>query len=98
MTRIFSMSLAFLWACDNDDPDEGPSAESACEDYCAKRAECDDEVDEANCESDCTDVMEECDADDRNGAISDLTDCAGESCDDVLVCGIGQGLECEFEF
>jgi hypothetical protein len=92
-------ALLFTFSCDVAD-----TPESACSDYCDKRAECDDaalaegekrvaecddEVDVDDCNETCTDVMEECD-DAEEDAIEDLRECAEESCDDVAGCGFDQ--------
>ena len=83
-------ALLFTFSCDGAD-----TPESACSDYCDKRAECDDEVDVDNCNETCTDVMEECD-DAEEDAMEDLRACADESCDDVASCGFDQGADCIF--
>ena len=67
---------------------------SACGDYCDRRAECDDEVEAAKRRNRCVDVMTDCQADEQNRALNDLTGCAKESCDDVGTCAIGAGSHC----
>lgn len=91
--RILKLcALLFTFSCNGDTP------ESACSEYCDKRAECDDEVDVDDCEDTCNDVMEECDDDAQTDAIDDLRECADESCDDVASCGFDQGVDCLFDF
>jgi len=67
-----------------------------CKDYCAKAAECDDEVDEDDCVADCRDTMQDCMADEQEQALDDLDACGEESCDDFLGCSIGAGIQCTF--
>ena len=84
-------ALLFTFSCNGEDTPEG-----ACSEYCDKRAECDDEVDVADCEETCNDVMEECDEDAQTDAIEDLGQCADQSCDDVASCGFDEGVDCLF--
>jgi hypothetical protein len=91
-------ALASGLACEEDD---GLGVSSiriadACEDYCGRKSECDDETDVGDCISSCEDSLDDCMADEQDDAVGDVEGCAEESCDDFTGCTIGAGLECAF--
>ncbi|MBC8067494.1 MAG: hypothetical protein IAG13_04100, partial [Deltaproteobacteria bacterium] len=69
---------------------------ATCNDYCDKAKECDDNVDEDDCQSRCESDMEDCQSDEQEEALDDLDDCAQDSCNEFLGCTIGAGLQCTF--
>ena len=69
---------------------------SSCDEYCDRRAECDDDVNAAKCRERCVDVMANCQADEQNRALNDLTGCTRQTCDVVDTCAIGAGSTCIF--
>ncbi len=87
------LSMVAGFACSETGPHR---IEKTCEDYCAKAAECSDEVSESDCVADCKDSIGDCMADEQAEALDDLDSCAADSCDDFIGCTIGAGLACTF--
>lgn len=90
-----------LSGCPDDDPgyDDEPvplEVQTACNAYCARAVECNDDRDEQDCKTSCYDAMGACMADEQAEALSQLEACAQESCNDFIKCSIQAGATCVF--
>jgi len=88
-----------LGACREDDGDESDASlrvRSACQEYCARAVECDDDRDEQKCHDNCVDAMTDCQVDEQDAALDQLDVCARESCDDFFKCSVKVGAQCIF--
>ncbi len=84
-------------ACGEDDPtDSSLEVELSCADYCRKAVECDDDIDQEECEVNCEDAAKDCMADEQDEALNQLDECSEETCDDFGGCTVGAGLQCTF--
>lgn len=98
LTLALSSGLCLgLFACGEDDPTDAElDVELACNDYCRKAVECNDDLDMEDCENECEDSASSCMADEQDQALDELEMCSEESCDDFGGCTVGAGLQCSF--
>jgi hypothetical protein len=82
-------------AC-SDEPSDTLTAEVDCESYCRQAQMCNGDVNQAECESDCKDALDDCQVDEVDEAQDRLNECAKETCDDFTSCTIDAGAQCYF--
>lgn len=89
---IAALALLPLTACDEaEDVVEDLQAAEACDDYCDKVADCNDEEptaeDDAACEDRCMDDLRDaCGEDDRPAAVEKINECVEMSCGEFAGC------------
>lgn len=96
---IAAVSGVVVGACkegDGDESDAPAEIQTACEAYCAKAAQCNDETNLDKCQKNCVDAMTDCMVDELDEALAKLEQCADESCDDFIGCTINVGAQCIF--
>jgi hypothetical protein len=79
-----------------DDPGETLTAKLDCKNYCRQAESCNGDVNQAECENDCQEALNECQADEVDEAQDRLDECADETCDDFTACTIDAGAQCYF--
>jgi hypothetical protein len=79
-----------------DEPGETLTAKIDCKNYCRQAESCNGDINQAECEHDCQDALNECQADEVDEAQDRLNECAQETCDDFTACTIDAGAQCYF--
>ena len=79
-----------------DEPGETLTAKLDFKRYCAKAENCNGDVNQAECENDCQEALNECQADEVDEAQDRLDECAAETCDDFTACTVDAGAQCYF--
>ena len=79
-----------------DEPGETLSAKLDCNNYCRQAETCNGDVNQAECENDCQEALNECQADEVDEAQERLDECADESCDGFTACTIDASAQCYF--
>ncbi|MCX4240304.1 hypothetical protein [Paraliomyxa miuraensis] len=82
-------------AC-SDQPDGGIWVELDCSRYCARANECNEEVNEGECEDRCLSALANCQADEREAAQNQIDECSDANCDDLVGCTVDAGARCYF--
>lgn len=79
-----------------DEPGETLTAKLDCKNYCRQAESCNGDINQAECEADCQEALNECQADEVDEAQDRLDECADETCDDFTACTIDAGAQCYF--
>ena len=75
-----------------DEPGETLTAKLDCKQYCRQAESCNGDVNQAECENDCQEALNECQADEVDEAQDRLDECAAETCDDFTACTIDAAI------
>lgn len=97
---FFAVTLGFAAAAQtiacsgiNDAPID---TSEECAAYCDRAAECNEDVDTAECQADCNESMDKCLDSQKADARNELDECSDVACGDVVECSVDVGAECYF--